>query len=61
MPGSLSGGGGFMDIGRNIRLDRDRIDCCAAGEGFCLRADLDGTVGFGGVCGRMGTASPTSV
>jgi hypothetical protein len=57
----LSGGGGFIDVGRNIRLDRDLTDCCAGGEGFCLRADLGGTAGFGGVCGRIGTASPTSV
>lgn len=61
MPVSVSGGGGFMDMGRNNILDRDRIDCCAAGEGFCRSADLGGTSGFGGVCGRMGTASPTSV
>lgn len=50
-----------MDVGRNMRLDRDLTDCCAGGEGFCLRADLGGIAGFGGVCGRIGMASPTSV
>jgi hypothetical protein len=38
--------------------------CWAAGDGLCRRddfgADVDGE-GFGGVCGRIGTARPTSV
>jgi hypothetical protein len=38
--------------------------CWAGGEGFCLREDFGieiGAVGLGGVCGRIGTARPTSV
>jgi hypothetical protein len=51
-------------MGLNIWLERARIDCCAGGDGFCLKDDLGaeiGAAGFVGVCGRIGTARPTSV
>ena len=50
-------------MGRKIWLERARIVCCAGGDGFCLSEDLGrdmGGVDFGGVCGRIGTARPTS-
>jgi hypothetical protein len=52
-----------MDIGLNIWLERARIVCCAGGEGVCRSDDfaVDAGGGFGGVGGRIGTASPTSV
>ena len=49
---------------RNILLERARIVCWAGGEGFCLSEDFGmdtGSVDLGGVCGRIGTARPTSV
>lgn len=53
-----------MEVGLKIWLERARILCWAGGEGFCRKADLGADAaaeGLGGVCGRMGTASPTSV
>lgn len=52
-----------MDMGRNIWLERARMVCWAGGEGFCLSDDFgvdSRGSGWGGVCGRIGTARPTS-
>ena len=51
-------------MGLNIWLERARIVCWAGGEGFCRNEDLGADTadwGLGGVCGRIGTARPTSV
>jgi hypothetical protein len=56
-------GEGFIDVGRNMWLERDRkLDCvggeCSRLEGFGVAAK---GAGLGGVWGRIGTARPTSV
>jgi hypothetical protein len=51
-------------MGLNNWLERARMLCCAGGEGFCRNEDFGADTtgaGFGGVCGRIGTARPTSV
>lgn len=57
---------GRIEVGRNIWLDRARIDCCAGGDGFWRSEDFamevcGAGVGGVGVCGRVGITSPPSV
>jgi hypothetical protein len=64
VPNSLGCGWGRIDVGLNIWLERARMDCWAGGDGLCRKEDFGADVeggDFGGVCGRIGMARPTSV